>query len=102
MLLTRRGYRPVLKRGPEDLAELVTREHVDVVLIDASPSLGEAALQASKLQALCPRVAVVAVSDDPHARLGSLPVLLKWGAFGSLFEAIEHERSGREVRNGVH
>jgi hypothetical protein len=102
MLLTRRGYRVVLALGDEDIADLARREDASVVVYDASPSLAEAAREVEKLQALCPSVGVVLVADSASHGPDSLPVVLKWGAFGSLFEAIEQVRSGNQTRRLGH
>jgi uncharacterized protein len=98
MLLTRRGYRVVMALGDEDIADLAMREGAAVVVIDASASLTEAARDLAKLQALCPGVGVVLVADAPQQGPDSTPVVLKWGAFGSLFEAIEKVRNSNHSR----
>lgn len=97
MLLARRGYSVLVRNGSEDIAEATMRERAEVVVIDASPLPTEAVRQATKLQALCPSVGVVAVSDHPEHERGPLPVLLKWGAFGALFDAIEQARADKQA-----
>lgn len=88
-LLSRRGYTVSACRRGEDLARIAVRDAADVVLIDASASLTEAARDAARLGALSPPVAIVAVSADSHKGLAALPVLPKWSPFEALFAAIE-------------
>jgi DNA-binding NtrC family response regulator len=88
-LLTRRGYAvSVCPRG-EDLTRAAVRESADVVVIDASASLTQAAQEAARLGALSPPVGIVAVSGDPHTGLAALPVIPKWSPFEALFAAVE-------------
>jgi uncharacterized protein len=101
MLLSRRGYRVVLRERDDDIAETAMREHAEVVVIDATQSLTQAARETARLQAACPSIAVVAVSDTPDPTLTSLPVLLKWGKFGELFDAIERAREEKAERRSV-
>ncbi len=101
-LLSRRGYRVLVPERDDDLALLAAREHVEVVLIDATSSLTEAARETARLQAMAPSVAVLAVSDEPDPALTSLPVLSKWGEFGSLFDAIERVRADKASRRMLH
>jgi uncharacterized membrane protein (UPF0127 family) len=101
MLLSRRGYSVVLQERGDDIAETAMREHAEVVLIDATQSLTQAARETARLQAVCPSVAVVAVSDTPDPTLTSLPVLLKWGEFGELFDAIERAREEKAERRSL-
>lgn len=92
-LLSQRGFAVTSDCGEDDLLELAVRERADVVVIDATTSLTAAACQAARLDALRPRVGVVAVSADSRSGLAALPVLPKWGEFEDLFEAVE--RAGR-------
>jgi uncharacterized protein len=92
MLLTRRGYRVLVRDPGQDIVDPVGRGEVEVVVIDATSSLTKAARESAKLQELCPWVTVVVVSDDPRHTLESLPVVPKWGGFVSLCEAIEDAR----------
>lgn len=99
-LLSGRGYAVAICSRDEDLAEAAVREAADVVLIDASASLTEAARAAARLGALNPRVGIVAVSTSAHAGLAALPVLPKWSPFETLFAAIERAcptAAGHEV-----
>ncbi len=99
MLLSRRGYRVHSGARDEDIAEVVVREQIGVVVIDASPSPAEVTRLVAKLRALVPSVGIVPVSDVPEPGLGSLP---KWGAFGSLFDAVEAAGQGAAPRGVQH
>lgn len=95
-LLAQRGWHVSADSGEGDLLELAVRERADVVVIDASASLTAAARHRARLDALRPRVAVVAVSDEIRTGLAALPVLPKWGEFEELLEAVE--RAGDPAR----
>ena len=81
------------RRG-EDVVEVVERDAVDVVLIDASPSLTAAAREAARLESLHPPVAIVAVSEGLQPGLAAMPVLPKWTDFEAVFAAIEPRAPG--------
>jgi hypothetical protein len=93
MLLSHRGYRVSSCSSHVDSAARAMRERSGVVVIDAGRSFEEAAMDAVTLRALCPDLGVVLVVDEPRPWIESLPVVLKWGAFGSLFAAIERART---------
>jgi uncharacterized membrane protein (UPF0127 family) len=97
LLLTRRGYRALVADPGQDIVDGVARGEVEVVVIDATSSLTQAAHESARLQEACPAVGVVVVSDDPRHTLESLPVVRKWGGFVSLFEAIEDARRSPAV-----
>ncbi len=100
MLLSQRGYAVQILRHGDDIVELVARDAVDVVLIDAATSLAETAREAARLETLYPRVALVAVSEDLQPGLATLPVLPKWTDFDGVLGAIERARE--DIReNGV-
>ena len=103
-LLARRGYAVAIGDGKQDVAELASRQHSDVVVIDASASLTAAAHEAGKLSNLRPAVGVVAVGNEPQSGLAALPVIPKWNSFETLFAAIEQARGTNrrnEARCGV-
>jgi hypothetical protein len=93
-LLSRRGYSVATGHPDQDIPGLATREHADVVVIDATASLAVAAMHAARLSALVPPVGIVAVSSDPQDRLTGLPVIAKWVSFDALLKAIERARDG--------
>ena len=68
-------------------AEMVSRERVDVVVIDVGQSPAIARTIAA-VSALAQPVGIVIVDESP-ARLRRPPVLAKWGPFDDLFAAIE-------------
>lgn len=88
-LLAQRGYPVAVAGQDQDIVELAVRERADVVVIDAGPSLTATACQAARLDALAPRVGVVAVGPEADAGLAALPVLDKWGSVDELFAAID-------------
>jgi uncharacterized membrane protein (UPF0127 family)/CheY-like chemotaxis protein len=93
MLLSHRGYRVSACSSHVDSAARAVREQSGVVVIDAGGSFEDAAMDAVTLRALCPELGVVLVVDEPRPWIESLPVVMKWGAFGSLFAAIERART---------
>jgi DNA-binding NtrC family response regulator len=95
-LLSQRGYDVAAGSGDEDVVELAVRERAQVVVLDASSSLTEAACQVARLDSLRPRVGVVAVSTDSGSRLAALPVLAKWCEFDELSAAVD--RAGESTR----
>ncbi|MGA9859986.1 MAG: hypothetical protein WBQ18_19125 [Solirubrobacteraceae bacterium] len=101
-LLTQRGYAVSAGARHEDIVELAVRERADVVVIDASASLTAAACQAARLDALRPRVGVVAVGAEPVTGLTALPVLPKWGSFDALFAAIDRAGESHSRPGGVY
>jgi uncharacterized protein len=103
LLLARRNCSVTTSANGTRVSELVERESVDVVVIDASqlpPIATDGAV--ATVAGLARPVGVVLVSDgaqsDGDLRAGAShpPVLAKWGPFGELFEAIEwvDERRG--------
>jgi uncharacterized membrane protein (UPF0127 family)/CheY-like chemotaxis protein len=102
-LLMRRGCAVTLADRSANLAEMVKREAVDVVVFDAGLSLTDAARGAAQLETLVPSVGVVVVGEEPEQALSAMPVLPKWGSFDDLYAAIEHARpagAGRVVSGG--
>jgi CheY-like chemotaxis protein len=88
-LLSLRGYGVTSAGAQDDVVALAARERIDVVIIDADASLTATARQAARLDALRPRVGVVAVSGDRRGQLRALPVVSKWGEFDDLYAAID-------------
>lgn len=100
-LLAQRGYSVAAGGTDEDVVELAVRERADVVVLDTSGSLTAVARQAARLDALQPRVGVVAVGSEPGAGLSALPVLDKWGAVGDLYAAIDRAADRNRNQEGV-
>jgi CheY-like chemotaxis protein len=88
-LLSQRGYAVTIGDCHADITELAVRDGSDLVVIDASASLTEAAQDAARLGALQPPVALVAVSSEPQDELAAMPVISKWNSFDDLLDAIE-------------
>jgi CheY-like chemotaxis protein len=93
-LLSQRGYAVTIGDCHADITELAARERSDLVVIDASASLTEAAQDAARLGALQPPVALVAVSSEPQDELAAMPVISKWNSFDDLLDAIERALPG--------
>ena len=87
-LLTQRGCEVSVYPTRGDIRAQASRDHVDVVVLDATASLTTAARTAARLQTLRPKVGLVAVSSDPRDRLDALPVIPKWGSVEGLYRAI--------------
>jgi DNA-binding response OmpR family regulator len=92
-LLTQRGYAVTIGDSRANVTELAMRDRADVVVLDASASLTEAAHEAARLGALRPPIALVAVSSEPQDELAAMPVISKWTAFDELLVAIEEARA---------
>jgi hypothetical protein len=94
-LLARGGFAVEWTRRPRDVVSLVGRGGVDVVLLDGSESLSEAARLAGVLEALYPHVTVVVVADegsDPAA--DSMRVFSKWSSLSELVMNLERMHLG--------
>lgn len=88
--LWQRGLAVQTAPGPERALELVERHLPDVVVIDGDCSLAEVTPALAGIEALCPSVAVVVVSEREDAPpLRGLRLLPKWSAADELFAAVE-------------
>jgi CheY-like chemotaxis protein len=84
-LLSFEGYSVQCCDRPRELLELVYRLRTDVVVIDASRSVGEAARAAASLRALPDPVAAVLVVDQERSSpAAGVPLISKWGHFDEL------------------
>jgi CheY-like chemotaxis protein len=84
-LLSFEGYSVQSCDRPRELLEIVYRHGTDVVVIDASQSVGEAARAAASLRSLPLPVAAVLVMDQEATSLAAgVPLLSKWGRFDEL------------------
>jgi len=82
-LLSRRGFEVESLPRPNRVMETVARGGVDVLILDASGSLSEAARTAASLEALYPHITTILVSDEP--RVDGVPDLLpKWTSLETL------------------
>ena len=69
--------------------DLVERHHPDVVVIDATESIGDAARAVAALEALNPHVAVLVVCDgEPPRWTTGLKVTEKWETLETLTENV--------------
>jgi uncharacterized protein len=84
-LLTRNQFDVQSTKRIVRAADLVERHKADVVVIDASESLGEAARAVAAIEALHPHVGVVVVCDgEPPRWTTGLKVTEKWEALETL------------------
>jgi DNA-binding NtrC family response regulator len=89
-LLVRSGFEVESTPRPHDLLALVERHVPDIVVLDGTGSLAEAARSAGVLEGLHPHVTVVVVSDDNgSARPANLAVFPKWKSFDQLVLQLE-------------
>lgn len=84
-LLTRNNFDVRSTKRVIRAAELVERHEPDVVVIDASDSLGDAARSVAAIEALYPKVGVLVVCDgEPPRWTTGLKVTEKWAALETL------------------
>src|SRR5262249_22934829 len=85
-LLTRNHFEVEGTKRVAKLVDLVNRQGADVVVIDATGSLGDAARTVAAIEALHPDVRVVVVCDDeePPRWTSGLKVTKKWDALETL------------------
>src|SRR6266496_4351381 len=67
-LLTRNGFAVETTKKVANAVDLVWRQRLDVVVLDASESLSEAARTAAAIEALLPQVGGMNVCDDDRPR----------------------------------
>ena len=89
-LLTRSQFDVEVTRRVVKTIDLVERHHPDVVVIDATDSVGDAARAVAALEALHPHVAVMVVFDgEPPRWTSGLKVTEKWGALETLTDDVQ-------------
>jgi PleD family two-component response regulator len=94
-LLARRGFDVEILHRPSKVLDAVSRTGVDVVIVDASDSVSEAARTVAALEALHPHLTVVVVADDPADADGAtLRVLPKWTSLETLVLNLEATHLG--------
>ena len=95
-LLARRGYDVEILRRPSTVLEAVPRVGADVVIVDATDSVSDAARLVAALEALHPHVTAVVVADDPaESNGGPFQVLPKWTSLETLVLNLEAMHLGR-------
>lgn len=87
LLLSHRGCTVTTSANASRVADLITRDHADVVLIDAGPSPARAQTVAA-VTALAQPIGIVVVDEAPSSSQES-SVLAKWGRFEDLYAALE-------------
>jgi uncharacterized protein len=88
-LLTRNGFAVETTKKIANAVDLVWRQRLDVVVLDASDSLSEAARTAAAIEALHPQVGVLIVCDDERPKPATgLPIMEKWEALETLSDDI--------------
>jgi PleD family two-component response regulator len=94
-LLARRGFDVEILHQPSKVLDAVSRTGVDVVIVDASDSVSEAARTVAALEALHPHLTVVVVADDPADADGAtLRLLPKWTSLETLVLNLEATHLG--------
>jgi PleD family two-component response regulator len=89
-LLARRGFEVESLRRPSKVLDTVSRAGFDVVVLDASDSLREAARTVASLEALQPHLTVVVVADRPADNGdANLRILPKWTSLETLVLNLE-------------
>ena len=94
-LLTRDDFAVESTKRPPSAVDFVERHGTDVVVLDASDSLSEAARTVAAIEALNPRVRVLLVcdSDRPRPTTG-LNVMEKWQSLETLADEIKLSQTG--------
>jgi DNA-binding NtrC family response regulator len=89
-LLVRSGFEVDSTPRPHDLLDLVERYIPDIVVLDGTDSLADAARSVAVLEGLHPHITVVVVSDDDGSvRPANLAVFPKWKSFDQLVLQLE-------------
>ena len=93
-LLTRNGFAVETTKKIASAVDLVWHQRLDVVVLDASDSLSEAARTAAAIEALHPQVGVLIVCDDERPKPATgLPIMEKWEALETLSDDIRRSYS---------
>jgi uncharacterized protein len=88
-LLTRNGFSVEATKKIVNAVDLVGRQRLDAVVLDASTSLSEAARTVAAIEALHPQVAVLIVCDDERPKPATgLEMTEKWEALETLADDI--------------
>ena len=88
-LLTRNNFKVESTKRVSKTVDLVDRHGADVVVIDATDSLGDAARTVAAMEALHPHVAIMVVCDgEPPRWTSGLKVTEKWTALESLSDDV--------------
>ena len=103
-LLARAGLKVSVLRKVSDVLPTVERNRPDVLILDATGSLSEAARTAAVVEALHAGTTVVLVAEDDHIpEVTNLHVHPKWESFDELAANLERMHVGlNEVRAERH
>jgi DNA-binding NtrC family response regulator len=94
-LLARHGFEVDSTKRPRELLDLMDGHPPDVVILDGTQSLAEAARLAGAIEALHPHVAVIVVAEEAGASpAANLHVFPKWTSFDQLAVNIERMHLG--------
>jgi len=97
-LLTRNGFAVESTKKIVNAVDLVWQQRLDVVVLDASDSLSEAARTAAAIEALHPQVGVIIVCDDERPRpTTGLEIVQKWEALETLADNIRQSYASAAV-----
>jgi DNA-binding NtrC family response regulator len=96
-LLARDEFEVESTARPRDLLQVIERQPPDIVILDASESLAEAARCVAAAEALHPHVTVLVVSDDAAASTINLRVFEKWKSFEQLVVGLRELHFGRRT-----
>lgn len=90
-LLERRGFATCAAGSLGETRDVVRRERVDVVVLDATRALADAIEAAEAIRGSAPHAGVVLVGDAGGARpLSNIPLVRGWDELPGLAAAIEH------------
>jgi uncharacterized protein len=88
-LLTRNGFAVESTKKVVNAVDLIGRQRLDVVVLDASESMSDTARTVAAIEALHPQVGVLLVSDDERPKPATgLQIAEKWEAMETLTDDI--------------
>jgi DNA-binding NtrC family response regulator len=98
-LLARGEFEVESTSRPRDLLRVIERQPPDIVILDASESLAEAARCVAAAEALHPHVTVLVVSDDDAAAASTvnLRAFDKWKSFEQVVVGLRELHFGRRT-----
>jgi hypothetical protein len=95
MLIARRGCVIFTAPTADGLSELITRERIDVVVVEGDLEWAELSVASASLAGFSPPAGLVAVGEQAGRSPSGHPHLAKWGSFDALFAAIEQAELDR-------
>ncbi len=94
-LFAQRGWAVTAGDLRQDISRLLSRSRPEVVLVDATPSLTDAARIAAEVNRATGPRGIVLVSSAADVEFSALPIYPKWGSFELLYKAVEGARAER-------